>query len=148
MSMPRIAGALLILAVLGAWSWRAQPFPTMTELIESPRRYAGRTVYGFIDARTVQRTGDGFIIDQRGVRLHVLWEGGGEVPLHCLVDIKGRFEPPDRLRAEAVHFMKKRPLKIAVSIVPALLCLPFAFMSVRWDRARRAFALNRRRRRA
>ncbi len=147
MSIRRILWSVACLMVLGAWSFRAHPFPNVAELMDSPQRYDGRTVYGFVEARTVGLTGDGFVIEQRGKRLHVIWEER-DVPLDCLVDMKGRFEAPDRFHAEAVRFMRKRQLKIIVSVIPALLCLPFVLFSIRWDRPSRAFALKRGRRRA
>ena len=147
MALSRIFCSAAILILLGAWSRWATPFPDAAELLDSPEIYAGTMVFGFVEARTAGRTAEGFIVEQKGRRLHVITQQR-DVPLRCIVDFRGRFEPPDRVHADAVHVMTERPMKVAVSIIPALLCLPFIFLSVGWSRDSRALSLKRKSRHA
>ncbi len=134
--------AILLLA-LGAWSWWSRPFPAVTELLRDPDRYAGVSIRGFVEAKTKVQTAEGFILEHQGRSLHIIAKVD-EVPFACFVAVRGRFEPPDRLHAEAIPFMTSRRIKIAVSILPALLCVVLIGFSVRWDRAIRALILRQR----
>ena len=147
MSVRRILCSAAILLLLGAWSWRSNPFPDAGELLASPERYAGEKVYLYLETKTAGKAGDGFFVEQMGSRLHVVARVE-DVPPECFVDLVGRFEPPDRIHAEKIHFMVKRPMKIAVSLIPAFLCLPLTVMAVAWDRRDRALRLKGKERRA
>lgn len=147
MSLSRILCSAAILILLAAWSRWATPFPDAEELLAFPEKYAGTAVYGLVEAKTVAVSAEGFVLEQRGRRVHVLTPAK-DVPLFRVVDFRGRFEPPDRIHADAVHVMGERPAKIAVSIIAALLCLPLVFLAVAWNRGSRAFGLKRRSRRA
>ena len=142
MSIRRILCSVAVLILLGAWTWSSNPFPDAGQLLASPERYAGKKVYLYAEARTAGKTEGGFFVEQMGSRLHVVARVD-DVPRGCLVDLTGRFEPPDRIHAEQIHFMVKRPMKIVVSLIPAFLCLPFMLLAVSWDRRERALRLKR-----
>jgi hypothetical protein len=143
----RIFSSAAILILLAAWTRFATPFPDAAELLSSPEKHSGKTVYGLIEAKTVESSDEGFIVEQKGLRVRIVTPER-DVPLGSIVDFRGRFEPPDRVHADAVHVMTERPMKIAVSILPALLCIPLVFLSVGTRRGTRGLRLKRRSRRA
>jgi hypothetical protein len=74
MNLSRIIIGLVMLASLCAWAQYSCPYPDLAEIFANPQTYAGKRIAVFIEARVTERTAYGFILNQRGSRLHVAYQ--------------------------------------------------------------------------
>jgi hypothetical protein len=136
-----LIGSVLLLS-LCAWAHYSNPYPDLGTILANPHQFAGQHVAVFVEARIVEKTGDGFVLVQRGNHLHVRADVG-EAPAGEFVAVEGVFLPPDQLQATAWHIARGRRWKILVSLVPALLLIVLLPLALRFDRQKRIFTLRR-----
>lgn len=141
MSLSRINLGLVLLVSLCAWAHLSCPYPDLEEIFAHPQTYAGKRVAVFIEARVVELTAYGFVLNQRGSRLHV-HTSEKNAPLNGFAAVAGIFQPPHHLQADTVHLAAGRRWKMAVSVIPVLLLVFLLPRALRYDRPTRTLILR------
>lgn len=118
MAVGRILSGVALMALMGVWSWHANPNIDLADLLSEPDRYDGAYVEGFGEATVAELTPGGFMIQTgEGLRVEILSDVA-PAPVGTYVTVAGHFRAPARVEAEAVRFAEGRRWKMVVSVVP------------------------------
>ncbi len=143
----KIIGLVTILLLLAWYADSAQQPLTFSECRENPEEYAGREVPIFLEARVLGVTPDCLRVSQITGTIDIIIPAGfkGMVSsFNSLEDIKpGQsleaitiFRLPGYLELKELRIAPLRPLKIIVSIFPAIIVLIILLASLRWEKGR------------
>ncbi|MEA1928150.1 MAG: hypothetical protein U9N73_08070 [Candidatus Auribacterota bacterium] len=143
----KIAGLLIVLVLLAWYSDTAHNYLTLSECLKDPALYDGREVPIFLEARVLGVTPDCLRVSQETGTVDIIIPPRfqGMVPSSfTLEDIKpGQsleaitiFRESGYLELVRLRIAPLRPLKIIVSIFPAIIILILVIMSLRWKKGR------------
>jgi hypothetical protein len=143
----KILGLIIVLGLLAWYSDTARQPLTLSECLENPELYAGSEVPIFLEARVLGMTPDCLRVSQItgsiDIRIPPEFKGMAS-SFSSLEDIKpGQsleavtlFRFPGYLELKELRIAPLRPLKIIVSIFPAIIVLIILIVSLRLEKGR------------
>lgn len=143
----KIVGLIAILSLMAWYSDAARQPLTFSECLDNPEHYQGREVPIFLEARVLGITPDYLRVSQitGSIDIFIPHRFKGMVSsFDSLEDIKpGQsleavtvFRLPGHLELKELRIAPLRPLKIIVSIIPAIIVLVILITSLRWEKGR------------
>ena len=143
----KIAGLIIILVILAWYSSASRQPLTLDICRKNSDRYDGQRVDVFMEARVITFSDGNLTISQPDGPIDIRVPTGfnGMIPEgESMEEIKpGRsleaatiFRSPGYLELEKIRIATLRPLKIIISILPALVALIVLVVSLRWENGR------------
>jgi len=143
----KIIGLIAVLGILAWYSDAAQQPLTLSECLKNPERYDGVEVPISLEARVMNLTSDRLTVTQMTgpVEITIPPRFNGMVSSYSsLDDVKpGQsleaitvFRRPGYLELKNLRIAPLRPLKIILSIFPAIIVLVILIISIRWENGR------------
>ena len=143
----KIIGLIIVLGLLAWYSDAARQQLTLSECLENPEQYEGREVPIFLEARVLGMTPDCLRVSQitgsidiripPGFRSMVSsFSSPEDVRPGQAMEAITLFRLPGYLELKELRIAPLRPLKIIVSIFPAVIVLIILITSLRWKNGR------------
>ncbi len=134
----QIFGLLLIVVILVWYGYRFNPTVTLRMCLNNPLKYDGREIAVRTEAKVEKLMPDGFLVMEAGHTIRV--KGNPQnASLGDYVRMRAVFHKEGYLELKRFFVAKEKPLKIVVSIFPALLVFFLLLRTYRFDWRRMLF---------
>jgi hypothetical protein len=138
---PRIAVVGLLSVLLGGltyYGYRAYPEITLADCLKDAERHDGAMITVGTEATVAQLLPDGFVVRQMGRLLRVVGNPAA-ARVGDFVRLRAQFHKEGYLTLERLYVAKKRRVKVAISLLPAILIVAMVAHTYRFDRRRLCF---------
>jgi len=127
-----MSGALCLLA-LGIAAEQTRPYPNLTEVLNSAKKFNGRHIAFIVECRVGKIRSDGLVLKQMNAevlaRTHERnFRSGDDVV------VEGIFHAPATLEVTRMHVVSTRRVKMAISVIPVIVVTLLVFKNVGFDR--------------
>lgn len=136
-----MSGAFCLLA-LGIAAEQTRPYPNLAEVINNAEKFNGRQIAIIVECRIGEVTPDGFVLKQMNVEVLARTDEK-KFRIGDDVVIEGIFQSPATLEVTRMHIASKRRMKMAISVIPAIVVVLLVFKNVGYDKMGGWFYLRR-----